>query len=272
MPQLGSQSAVGRRELVQVLFVRERQQRHRDEQVPLPLLARPVRYQLLQKQPRDTGQTHARVFDLDLGAGQNEGQRPEYEQRQLLVRQQVRFGRVLPRLEADEVQLEQPLRDGHQDGGLFWGSPKLAERAKRSLDGLAALDGNGDVEILGDHKRRGGGGLQEVRYLGPDDQDARHLQNRPRRPNGLNQTVAKRHGSSIASASAQTSFATQRKLPLTVTPTLTPAIEAVAEGLLFALNLDISVYDAGYASVAGRFGVPLITADDRLAEKLKARL
>lgn len=69
----------------------------------------------------------------------------------------------------------------------------------------------------------------------------------------------------LSAAAAEAAFATLRELPLTVTPT----VEVVSDALLLALNLDISVYDACYASVARRFGVPLITADDRLAEKLR---
>jgi predicted nucleic acid-binding protein len=49
-----------------------------------------------------------------------------------------------------------------------------------------------------------------------------------------------------------------------------PTVDLAAEALELALEMKISAYDASYAVLARRLELPLITADDPLAQKLSA--
>jgi predicted nucleic acid-binding protein len=49
-----------------------------------------------------------------------------------------------------------------------------------------------------------------------------------------------------------------------------PTAELAAEALELALELNITAYDASYAALARRLDLPLVTADNSLAQKLAA--
>lgn len=48
-----------------------------------------------------------------------------------------------------------------------------------------------------------------------------------------------------------------------------PTADLIAEALELALDFDLSAYDASYAALARRLGLPLVTADLALAGKLQ---
>lgn len=68
----------------------------------------------------------------------------------------------------------------------------------------------------------------------------------------------------VTSTEATTHYATIAAAPLGITP-----IQALAtDALSIALAHAISAYDACYVALAQRLGIPLITADQRLVNKL----
>jgi predicted nucleic acid-binding protein len=68
----------------------------------------------------------------------------------------------------------------------------------------------------------------------------------------------------VTPAEAASHLATITAAPLQITPTLALA----ADALQVALAHGISAYDACYVALAQRLGIPLITADQRLVNKL----
>jgi predicted nucleic acid-binding protein len=69
----------------------------------------------------------------------------------------------------------------------------------------------------------------------------------------------------LTASAAASALGALRELPLAMT-----SIHQIVEAALdVAIDREISVYDACYAAVALRFGVPLISADERLVAKLK---
>jgi len=73
------------------------------------------------------------------------------------------------------------------------------------------------------------------------------------------------HRRLMTAEQARQAFAILRTLPLQTvsSPEVTPA------ALDLALALGLSVYDGTYAALAERLGVPLVTADRKLARKLE---
>jgi len=73
------------------------------------------------------------------------------------------------------------------------------------------------------------------------------------------------HRRLMTAEQARQAFAILRTLPLQIvsSPAITPA------ALDLALALGLSVYDGTYAALAERLGVPLVTADRKLARKLE---
>jgi len=69
----------------------------------------------------------------------------------------------------------------------------------------------------------------------------------------------------MAPETARQAFAILRSLPLQTVS----SSEVSSEALEFALAQSLSVYDGTYVALARRLGVPLVTADRRLAGKLR---
>lgn len=105
--QLRPKAPVHRNQLVEIRGARQQQKAQRHEKIALTFLTCPVGDELLEEQTCRAWKPKASAGQFELDPGGDQPKRTEHEQRELVVGKDIGFGRILCRVDADEVDFQQ---------------------------------------------------------------------------------------------------------------------------------------------------------------------
>jgi len=169
--------------LVDVVFVSDHDEAQCDQEVAVTFDRRSLGQELLEQQACDSRYRDGQTFDLQGRRRLQERQGAEDEQRKLRIFKHICVSRIFNvGIHADEVDLEALVADREPNRRFVRGSGVTTELTQTALHCGMTLHGDADVHILRDDQRGRSVGLEQIRYLGADDQDPGFLENRLCRP------------------------------------------------------------------------------------------
>ncbi len=172
--ELGRESVVKFFNLVEIACPGDKQESERDQQVAVAFLATPVGEKLFQQQASRAWQRNGNIVNCKRFSWLKHGEMTEHQERQLIILEHVRLTRARPvRIQSNKVHLDKIRSFGQPDRGLFFGTCKSSNLMEPRLDGSVTIDGNRDINVLGDNERGSRVRLQQIRHFRTRDQNSR---------------------------------------------------------------------------------------------------